>query len=192
MSKMIVIGVDEAGRGPLAGPVVAAAVILGPKTEGILIKDSKKMTEAQREESYIDIKNLALGYSIQSISPEIIDRINILEATKLAMRNACNDLIERLSIKNPFILVDGNAKFCTKLKIETIIKGDSKIRAIGAASILAKVSRDKLMLDISKKHPNYDFEKHKGYPTKAHLEKIKIFGASEVHRKTFRGVKEFV
>lgn len=191
MSKLYLIGVDEAGRGPLAGPVVAAAVILGPKTKDISIKDSKKMTHTQREEAFKQITFLSIGYAISAIYPEIIDKINILEATKLAMRNACHELIKKLSIEKPCIMVDGNAKFCTKLSIETIIKGDSKIRAIGAASILAKVHRDHYMQEMAEKYPEYEFERHMGYPTKLHLDKIKHFGPCGIHRKTFKGVKEF-
>lgn len=192
MSRYQIIGVDEAGRGPLAGPVVAAAVILGPNTNLLEIRDSKKLSHKKRLELSDKIKKLALGYSIQSIDPDEIDRINILSATKLAMKKAVIDLINKLDIKNPHCLVDGNTPFCKELSIETIIKGDDKIRCIGAASILAKVYRDQFMTEMSESFPYYGFEKHMGYPTKAHVEQIKIHGPCPIHRKTFKGVKEHV
>ena len=192
MSKFQVIGVDEAGRGPLAGPVVAAAVILDSKSNHLDIRDSKKLTANKRDYLYEKIKELAVGFSIQAIEPEEIDRINILGATKLAMKKAGIEVIKQLKIETPHFLVDGNQPFCKDFSIETIIKGDGKIRAIGAASILAKVYRDQYMEKMAAIYPIYGFEKHMGYPTRNHLAQIAQFGPSIIHRKTFRGVKEHI
>jgi ribonuclease HII len=192
MSKFQVIGIDEAGRGPLAGPVVSAAVILDHKTRFLDIQDSKKLKPKDREYLFEKIKELAVGYTIAEIESEEIDRINILEATKLSMKKAAISLVNKLHIENPHFLVDGNATFCKKSSVETIIKGDGKIRSIGAASILAKVYRDRLMTAFSKTYPEYGFEKHMGYPTKNHRTQIEIYGPTLIHRKTFKGVKEFL
>lgn len=184
----IIAGVDEAGRGPLAGSVYAAAVILsGVQIEGL--NDSKKLSERKRELLFDEIIKHAAAYAIAYATPEEIDRFNILQATFLAMQRA----VEQLKIQPNFIQVDGN-KYPPNLKIpgEAIVKGDSKIQEIMAASILAKVSRDRYMMQMAELYPQYNFAKHKGYPTAEHRDAVKQFGASPIHRKTFGGVKEFL
>ena len=174
-----VAGIDEAGRGPLAGPVVAAAVILNGK---ILkqIKDSKKLSEKQREEIFKKIKNCPeILWGIGIVSEKVIDKINILEATKLAMQKAVKNL------NSDFILIDGNFKINSEIPQKSIIKGDQKVFSISAASIIAKVTRDRLMQKYHKKYPQYGFDKHKGYGTKKHFEALEKFGACKIHRKTF-------
>lgn len=177
-----ICGVDEAGRGPLAGPVFAAAVILPENYEIEGLNDSKKLSEKKREFLFDEIIKHAVAYSIQSIDPEKIDEINILEATMLAMKNA----IEGLSTEPQYVFIDGN-KIPKDLKIPTefVIKGDATSASIAAASILAKVSRDRFMLEMDKKFPEYCFEKHKGYGTKLHYERLREFGPCEIHRLTF-------
>lgn len=177
----IVCGIDEAGRGPLAGPVYAAAVILpkGYVVEGV--NDSKKLSEKKRELLFDKIKNEALSYSIGTASNEEIDEINILQATFLAMRRA----VDGLSIKPDIALVDGNKTPGLNIAEIAIIKGDAKSANIAAASILAKVSRDRYMLKMSEVYPDYQFEKHKGYGTKLHYEMIEKYGISPIHRKSF-------
>jgi ribonuclease HII len=176
-----ICGVDEAGRGPLAGPVYAAAVIL---PEGCVIdglNDSKKISEKKREALFDVIKEKALAYCVASASVEEIEQFNILNATFIAMRRA----VEGLEIKPDYALVDGNRDpklFCDTL---TVIKGDAKSASIAAASILAKVSRDRYMLEIDKLVPQYCFAQHKGYGTKLHYEKIREYGVSEYHRPSF-------
>ncbi len=176
-----VAGVDEAGRGPLAGPVYAAAVIL---PDDILIEginDSKKLTEKKREELYDVIIDKALAYCVFSVDEKKIDAINILEATKLAMRSA----VTQLKVKPDYVLIDGDKSPGIDIPHETVVKGDSKSMAIAAASILAKVSRDRYIIEMSKLYPQYGFEKHKGYGTKAHYDAISEFGVSPIHRMTF-------
>lgn len=177
----IICGIDEAGRGPLAGPVFAAAVILpfGIEIEGL--NDSKKISERKRELLFDVICEKAVSYGIASCDEREIDEINILNASLLAMKRACDKLI----IKPDIALIDGNKTPMLSCKAEAIVKGDAKSASIAAASILAKVSRDRFMLDMAEKYPQYEFEKHKGYPTKLHYEKITEFGASDIHRKTF-------
>lgn len=178
---IIIAGVDEAGRGPLCGPVVACAVIM-PK--GIVIdgvNDSKKLTEKKREMLYDIIIQKALSYSIFFVDNETIDKINILNATMLAMENAINNL----SIKPDLVLIDGNQSRGITTKNKTIVKGDSKSHSIACASILAKVARDRFMLEWDKMHPEYFFSKHKGYGTKAHYEAILKYGILPIYRKTF-------
>ncbi len=177
----IVCGVDEAGRGPLAGPVFAAAVILPDGLEDIGLNDSKKLTEKKRDALFDIIKEKAIAYSIASASEKEIDEINILNATFLAMKRA----VDGLSIKPDIALIDGNRKPNTGIKEETIVKGDAKSISIAAASILAKVSRDRYMLELNRQYPEYQFAKHKGYPTALHYEMIKKYGVSPVHRVTF-------
>lgn len=177
----IVCGVDEAGRGPLAGPVFAAAVILPDGLEDIGLNDSKKLTEKKRDALFDIIKEKAISYSIASASEKEIDEINILNATFLAMKRA----VEGLSIKPDIALIDGNRRPNTGIKEETIVKGDAKSISIAAASILAKVSRDRYMLELDRQYPEYQFAKHKGYPTALHYEMIKKYGVSPVHRVTF-------
>ena len=182
--KKYVAGVDEVGRGPLAGPVVCCAIImpLDELIEGV--DDSKKLSEKKRELLAEIIKQKAICYSIKEISPEEIDRINILEAVKKCMTEA----VDSLSIKPDITLVDG---VDTHLPIdaEYVIKGDMNSYTIGCASIVAKVYRDNLMKDLAKEYPEYSFEKHKGYGTKIHIEKIKEIGPCKLHRKTF--IKNF-
>ena len=177
-----ICGVDEAGRGPLAGPVCAAAVIL---PEGVVIEgldDSKKLTEKKRERLYDIIKQTAVAYSVAYGTLEEIETVNILEATYLAM----NRTIEGLSVKPDFALIDGNrVPRGIKIPCETIVKGDSKSMSVAAASVLAKVTRDRLMLEYDKKYPEYNFKKHKGYGTKEHTELIKQYGPCEIHRLSF-------
>ena len=177
-----ICGVDEAGRGPLAGPVCAAAVILpeGAVIEGL--DDSKKLTEKKRERLYDVIRTTAVAYSVAYGTLEEIETVNILEATYLAMNRA----IEGLNVKPDFALIDGNrAPRGIKIPCETIVKGDSKSMSVAAASVLAKVTRDRLMLEYDKKHPEYNFKKHKGYGTKEHTELIKQYGPCEIHRLSF-------
>ncbi|MCY4329425.1 MAG: ribonuclease HII [Endozoicomonadaceae bacterium] len=182
----IVAGVDEAGRGPLCGPVVAAAVILNPQIPIEGLNDSKKLTEKKREHLAEIIKRSSLAYSIGEASVEEIDQLNILQASLLAMRRA----VEKLSVQPDKVLVDGN--HCPPLQIasaEAIIKGDSKVDAIAAASILAKVTRDHGMLLMDKQWPQYGIAKHKGYPTKLHLQALKTHGPAPIHRRSFRPVQ---
>lgn len=177
-----ICGVDEAGRGPLAGPVCAAAVILpeGAVIEGL--DDSKKLTEKKREKLYDIIKETAVAYSVAYGTLEEIESVNILEATYLAMNRA----IEGLSVKPDFALIDGNrVPRGIKIPCETIVKGDSKSMSVAAASVLAKVTRDRLMLEYDKKYPEYNFKMHKGYGTKEHTELIKQYGPCEIHRPSF-------
>ena len=177
-----ICGVDEAGRGPLAGPVCAAAVIL---PEGAVIAgldDSKKLTEKKREGLYDIIKETAVAYSVAYGTLEEIETVNILEATYLAMNRA----IEGLTVKPDFALIDGNrVPRGIKIPCETVVKGDSKSMSVAAASVLAKVTRDRLMLEYDKKYPEYNFKKHKGYGTKEHTELIKQYGPCEIHRLSF-------
>ena len=177
----VVCGIDEAGRGPLAGPVFAAAVILPLDCEIEGLNDSKKLTEKKREELFDVVIEKALAYSVASASEKEIDEINILNATFLAMRRA----YEGLGIKADKALIDGNKKPGLPCEEETVVKGDAKSMSIAAASILAKVSRDRYMLEMAKLYPEYQFEKHKGYGTKLHYEMIREHGISEIHRLTF-------
>ena len=176
-----IAGVDEAGRGPLAGPVCAAAVIL---PEGVVIEginDSKKLSEKKREKLFDIILETAVDYSVEFVEPNVIDDINIRQATSLAMHTA----VEKLSMAADFVIIDGNDKISYDIPYEYIVKGDARSQSIAAASILAKVSRDRLMLKLDKKYPEYGFAKHKGYGTKEHMESIRKYGVSEVHRKSF-------
>lgn len=176
-----VCGVDEAGRGPLAGPVYAAAVIL--KEDAVLegLNDSKKLTEKKREELFDKIIEQSVAFKIVAVDEKTIDEINILNATMLAMKEA----IEGLSIPADAALIDGNK--CPQLGIfsQYVIGGDAKVKSIAAASILAKVSRDRYMLDMAKKYPQYQFEKHKGYGTKLHYQMLDEHGISDIHRMSF-------
>lgn len=177
----IVCGVDEAGRGPLAGPVYAAAVILpkGYVIEGV--NDSKKLTEKKREVLFDKIIAECEDYCIATASEQEIDDINILNATFLAMKRA----VEGLKVKPDLALIDGNKEPGLDIDQQTIVKGDAKSATIAAASILAKVARDRYMLEMADKYPQYQFEKHKGYGTKLHYEALDEFGPSEIHRMTF-------
>ncbi len=178
----IICGIDEAGRGPLAGPVHAAAVILpfGLEIDGL--NDSKKISEKKREQLFDVICEKAIAYSIGIATEQEIDEINILNATFLAMHRA----VEGLSIKPDYALIDGNQYPKIPFVMEeTVVKGDAKSMSIAAASILAKVSRDRFMLSQAEKYPQYQFEKHKGYGTKIHYEMLKEYGPSQIHRMTF-------
>lgn len=194
--KFFICGIDEAGRGPLAGPVSVGGVILavGTKIQGI--NDSKKLKANHREELEEEIKTKALAYSCIEVEPDTIDQINILQATKLGMKQVAEDLIRKVNVIFPdsqnifHFLVDGNQKFCTTLSQDPIIKGDGLIKLIGSASILAKVSRDRIMKNLGKDFPQYGFESHMGYPTKHHKQMIIEHGVLPIHRKTFAGVKE--
>ena len=176
-----VCGVDEAGRGPLAGPVFAAAVILPPGLETLGLNDSKKLSEKKRDLLFDEIREKAVAYSIASANEKEIDDLNILNATFLAMQRA----VEGLSVRPALALIDGNRKPGTGIEELTIVKGDAKCISIAAASILAKVSRDRYMLALDREYPQYQFAKHKGYPTALHYEMIKTYGVSPVHRLSF-------
>lgn len=177
----LVGGIDEAGRGPLAGPVFAACVILPDNCVINGINDSKKLSEKKRELLFDEIIEKAVAYSIASVDEKTIDEINILNATHLAMNKA----VEEINPKPDYVLIDGNSIKNMTTPYETIVKGDSKSISIAAASILAKVARDRYITEISKNYPEYGFDKHKGYGTKAHTEALKKYGACEIHRKTF-------
>lgn len=174
-------GIDEAGRGPLAGPVVAAAVVFNNITNIKGVNDSKQLTENQREKLYDKIITKALSYSISIIDHNVIDEVNILNATMLAMKQA----VDSLKLKPDLILVDGNRKFQSDIPIIPIVKGDAKSFSIAAASILAKVTRDRLMKNFAYQYPDYLWEQNKGYPTKQHREIILKVGPSPLHRKSF-------
>ena len=176
-----ICGVDEAGRGPLAGPVCAAAVILPSHLELPGLNDSKKLTDKKRRELYPIIKEQAIAYGIGFASEEEIDEINILQATFLAMQRA----IDQLEGKAEFALIDGNREKDFGIPVMTVVKGDSRSASIAAASVLAKVARDDVMLAMAEEYPEYGFEIHKGYGTKAHYAALREHGASKIHRKTF-------
>ena len=189
MKKEIIVGIDEAGRGPLAGRVYASAVILDPNNTILGLNDSKKLNKKQREKLYNEIINQSIAYGITYATQEEIDEINILQATFLAMRRA----LKKIDCDYNFILVDGNHfPFSSQYNGQAIIKGDTKIPEIMAASILAKVTRDNYMEEMHKRYPQYQFATHKGYPTFLHRELIKKHGPSPIHRKSFKGVKEFI
>ena len=177
----VVCGVDEAGRGPLAGPVFAAAVILPANYTHEILNDSKKLSEKKRDLVYDDIIRDAVAYSVGMATEKEIDDINILNATFLAMKRA----VDGLSIKPDLAYIDGNQYPKTGVKEITIVKGDSKCMSVAAASIIAKVSRDRYMLKVAEEYPEYEFPKHKGYGTKLHYEMIEKYGVSPVHRKSF-------
>lgn len=180
-----VAGVDEAGRGPLAGPVVAAAVILHPERPISGLDDSKKLNEQMRDALFPLIRERALAWSIIAISPSEIDRINILQATLLGMKRA----VESLDPKPSLTLVDGNRPPELPCEVRTIVGGDALEPAISAASILAKVSRDRLMLEMHERYPEYGFDRHKGYPTAAHMRVLEDIGPCEIHRRSFAPVR---
>jgi ribonuclease HII len=177
-------GVDEAGRGPLAGPVVAAAVILDDLNRIKGLADSKKLTALRRERLFDEIRAKALACCIAEASVEEIDRLNILQATLLAMRRA----VDGLRLVPTKVLVDGNRLPMLRMPAEAIVKGDAKVPAISAASILAKVHRDRLCLALHEAHPQYGFATHKGYPTPEHLAALRAHGACEEHRRSFAPV----
>lgn len=177
----IICGVDEAGRGPLAGPVCAAAVILPEHLQIPCLTDSKKLTDKKRRELYPIIQEQAIAYGIGLASELEIDEINILQATFLAMRRALN----QLSVRPEIALIDGNRETDFGLPVKTVVKGDSLSANIAAASILAKVTRDNIMVELAQQYPEYGFEIHKGYGTKAHYEALRKYGPCPIHRRSF-------
>ena len=185
---VLICGVDEAGRGPLAGPVCAAAVILDPGNPVPGLADSKKLTELQRERLAPLIRERALSWAVAYASVEEIDNLNILQATLLAMKRAVHDL----NVRPHQVLVDGLYCPHTGIPSSAIVKGDSKVAAISAASILAKTARDALMLALHDQYPDYGFAIHKGYPTAAHLAALKEYGVTDVHRRSFRPVRQLL
>ena len=186
-----IAGTDEAGRGPLAGPVVAASVILPPHCDHSSFCDSKKTTESQRlrVRDYLHVSGAKLGIGI--VSSQTIDRINILQAALLAMKQALEDL-SRTGPEPDFVLVDGTPKLLITTPPEALVKGDARSASIGAASIIAKITRDALMAEFHERYPGYNFAANKGYPTKEHRQAISERGPCPIHRHTFRGVREFV
>ena len=184
MSRLVA-GVDEAGRGPLAGPVVAAAVILDPQRPIDGLDDSKKLNEMQREMLFPQIRENALAWSVIEITPAEIDRINILQATLLGMKRA----IESLTPCPTLALVDGNRAPDVNCQVKTIVQGDRLEPAISAASILAKVTRDRFMLEMHGQFPQYGFDRHKGYPTAEHMRLLQEWGPCEIHRRSFAPVR---
>jgi ribonuclease HII len=181
----LMAGVDEAGRGPLAGPVVAAAVMLNDADPVRGLADSKVLTEKKRERLFDEIRAKALCFCIAEASVEEIDQLNILQATMLAMRRA----VEGLRLKPSMVLVDGNRLPVLKIAAEAIVKGDAKVAAISAASILAKVTRDRQCLLMAETYPDYGFAKHKGYPTAEHLAALQAHGVTPWHRRSFGPVR---
>ena len=186
--NFLIAGVDEAGRGPLAGPVVAAAVILDPLRPIDGLADSKILSERKRDSLFEIIKSGALSWSVGMATVEEIDELNILQATLLAMQRAVNGL----AIQPDEVLIDGNCLPKLLIPAQAIIKGDSKVKAISAASILAKVERDKIMVNYYQKYPDFSFHLHKGYGTKQHLKEIEQFGFLPIHRKTFNPVRTMI
>ena len=195
-----VAGLDEAGRGPLSGPVIAAAVIIKPglkwKFKHLQLRDSKKLTPKKREDLYkLIIKHPQIEWGIGKVSEKVIDRINILEATKVAMKKAIKNLekkpkflkrtIVRFRNRIDFLILDGKMKLDLKIPQKAIVKADMKVFSCAAASIIAKVTRDRIMERYHKKYPRYGFNKHKGYPTKYHLKMLKKYGRCAIHRKSF-------
>jgi ribonuclease HII len=185
---VLVAGVDEVGRGPLAGPVVTAAVILDPTKPIEGLADSKAITEKKRERLFDEIKEKALAWAIGRCEVEEIDELNILQATMVAMQRA----VAGLSPQPEHALIDGNRCPTLPCSAEYVIKGDSKVPAISAASILAKVTRDREMVDLDKQYPGYGLAGHKGYPTKSHIEAIAVLGVTPIHRRSFGPVRRII
>ena len=185
----LICGVDEAGRGPLAGAVYAAAVVLNPECPILCLADSKKLSEKKRDLLSVEIKQHALAWAVASCSAKEIDEINILQASLLAMKRAIEAMQVQFRVKPDLVQVDGNK--CPKINLpcEAIVKGDSKVQAISAASILAKVARDAELYELDKIYPQYGFAQHKGYPTAFHLEMLNIYGITPVHRLSYAPVK---
>lgn len=183
---MLIAGVDEAGRGPLIGSVVAAAVILDPQNPIVGLNDSKKLSEKKREQLFVEIQQKALAWSIAEASHDEIDGLNILNATLLAMQRA----VDGLKITPNKVLIDGNKTPKTMtIECEAVVGGDALHAEISAASILAKVTRDRQLLALDKQYPNYGFAQHKGYPTKAHLQAIEQYGVLAEHRRSYKPIK---
>jgi ribonuclease HII len=192
MSTVWICGVDEAGRGPLVGSVVAGAVVLDPNQPIIGLRDSKKLSPARREQLYAEIMQKARAWGIGQASPSEIDTLNILQATMLAMRRAIEALSERLGEWPSKALIDGNRCPILPIASEAIVKGDAKEPAISAASIIAKVTRDQQMQVLHTQYPQYGFNQHMGYPTEAHMQALKQFGPCEEHRRTFAPVRDLI
>jgi ribonuclease HII len=186
--RSLLAGVDEVGRGPLIGAVIAAAVILDPERPIEGLTDSKKLSEKRREELDVLIRERALAWAIARAEPEEIDRLNILQASLLAMSRA----VELLAIKPTFVQVDGNKIPRLAIPCEAIVKGDLIVPAIGAASIIAKVARDREMVELDKRFPGYGIAGHKGYPTADHLDALQRLGPTPLHRKSFGPVKKLL
>ena len=186
VTQVRVAGVDEVGRGPLVGDVVTAAVILDPARPIIGLADSKKLSEKKRLALYDEIRDKALAYAIGRCSPAEIDRLNILHATMLSMQRA----VAGLSVRPGFVLVDGNRVPDFAIAAQAVVKGDALVAEISAASILAKVTRDREMAELDARFPDYGFARHKGYPTAEHLARLQQFGVTEYHRRSFRPVRE--
>jgi ribonuclease HII len=184
-SGEVICGVDEAGRGPLAGPVFAAAVILDPARPIAGLRDSKKLSEARRDALAELIRRDALAWSIAHCTAAEIDELNILHATMLAMRRA----IDGLSVRPTLALIDGNRCPVSDIRSEAIVKGDDKVAAISAASILAKTARDAVLQTLHQQYPDYAFDRHKGYPTALHLERLRLYGATPEHRRSYAPVR---
>ncbi|KAA3667006.1 ribonuclease HII [Pectobacterium carotovorum] len=180
-----IAGVDEVGRGPLVGAVVTAAVILDPTRPIVGLADSKQLSEKRRLSLYDEIKEKALAWSLGRAEPEEIDQLNILHATMLAMQRA----VVGLAIVPDFVLIDGNRCPALPMSAQAVVKGDSRVAEISAASIMAKVTRDREMVELDQRFPAYGFAQHKGYPTAFHLEKLAALGATEFHRRSFAPVK---
>ena len=183
-----IAGIDEAGRGPLAGPVVAAAVILPSQVNIPGLNDSKKLSTKKREELFPKIQEISVSYGVAVVGQKVIDKINILQAARLAMKQA----VETLKITPGLLLIDGNQKIDSTLNQWPIVKGDSRSLSIAAASVLAKVTRDRIMDDYHKLYPQYEFNRHKGYGTKLHRNLIQEYGPCPIHRNTFKGVAEYI
>lgn len=183
-----IAGVDEVGRGCLAGPVVAAAVILDPNRPIKGLRDSKKLSAKKRDELAEEIKEKALAWSVAAMGPEVIDKINILQATLEAMKAA----VEKLPVEPDFVQVDGNKLPKWKWLSEAVVKGDDKVEWISAASIIAKTTRDAYMCKIAELYPQYGFEHHVGYGTAEHIKALKAYGSTPIHRKTFAPVREVI
>jgi ribonuclease HII len=190
MNEIWICGVDEAGRGPLVGAVVAGAVVLDPNNPIEGLKDSKKLTASRREFLYEEIMQKAKAWGIGEASPAEIDAINILQATMLAMQRAVEDLANRLGQWPSQALIDGNRCPTLPIPAQAIVKGDAKEPAISAASILAKVTRDRQMQSLHEQYPEYGFAKHMGYPTEAHFAALKQYGACDEHRRSFSPVRK--
>lgn len=183
----LITGIDEAGRGPLAGPVAAASVILPADCQIQGLNDSKKLSARRRNQLFEVILEKAVAIGIGMVFERVIDKVNILQATKIAM----TDSVSSLECTPDFLLIDGNQKINSKIPQLTIVKGDTLSASIQAASIIAKVTRDRMMVHYHRDYPQYGFSKHKGYGTRDHLASIRKFGPCKIHRKTFKGVKEY-
>ncbi|WP_428820843.1 ribonuclease HII [Microbulbifer sp. MCCC 1A16149] len=181
----LLAGVDEVGRGPLAGDVVAAAVILDPQNPVVGLADSKKLSEKKREALFDEIREKALAFAVARATVAEIDQLNILHASMLAMKRA----VEQLPVQPEYVLVDGNRKPQWHYECDTVVKGDDRVASIAAASILAKVTRDREMVELDQQYPGYGLAGHKGYPTKVHMEALARLGATPVHRKSFAPVR---